>query len=370
MTDNDPGHLFDKIRIGSVVIGNRFVRSATHECLAKEDGTLTDPIRAIYARLARGKVGLITSGYSYVSPCGKGSTGQQGIYDDRFIEGYAGVSAEVRNLGAKFFIQIVHCGRSALVTEQCPMPMAPSCLEIPGSTRAFREMTETEIRKAIDDFVEAIRRAREAKADGVQLHCAHGFLLSSFLSPYLNRREDDWGGDTERRARIVVETIRRGIKANPGFPITAKMNVYDGVKGGIDIDEAKRIAKILDEEGIDAIETSGGIGVGPEEVTCREVKSESDEAYFKDYSHAIKSVVDCPVILVGGMRSLPVMKKMLDEKCADMISLSRPLIREPNLIEKFAAGRSSSSTCKSCNKCFDSDGIRCSYKVNQDLVRY
>jgi len=361
MTNEEAGHLFDEISIGSVRVGNRFVRSATHEWLAKEDGALTDRIQEIYVRLAMGKVGLITSGYSYISPCGKGSKGQQGIYDDRLINGYTRLSAAIREHGSRFFIQLVHCGRSALVTKECPQPLAPSRLDIPGTTRTSKEMTEREIKKVIDDFVQAIRRAREAKADGVQLHCAHGFLLCSFLSPYLNRREDDWGGDTERRARIVVEIIRRGRRANPGFPITAKMNVYDGVEGGTDMEEAKRIAKILDEEGIAAIETSGGIGEGPKEITCQEVKSQSDEAYFKEYSKAIKRIVSCPVILVGGMRSLPVMRRMLDEKYADMISLSRPLVREPNLIEKFAAARSSSSTCKSCNKCFDANGVKCNY---------
>lgn len=361
MTNEDAGHLFDEISIGSARIGNRFVRSATHECLAQKDGAITDRIQEIYEGLAMGKIGLITSGYSYISPCGKGSKGQQGIYDDRFIDGYARLSAAIRKHGSRFFIQIVHCGRSALVAKECGTPIAPSKLEIPGTTRTSKEMTEREIQDMIDDFIEAIRRAREAKADGVQLHCAHGFLLCSFLSPYLNRREDDWGGDTERRARIVVEIIRRGRRANPGFPITAKMNVYDGVEGGTDMEEAKRIAKVLDEEGIAAIETSGGIGEGLKEITCQEVKSQSDEAYFKEYSKAIKRIVSCPVILVGGVRSLPVMKRMLDEKYADMISLSRPLVREPNLIEKFASGRSSSSTCKSCNNCFDASGVKCNY---------
>jgi 2,4-dienoyl-CoA reductase-like NADH-dependent reductase (Old Yellow Enzyme family) len=361
MTNEEHGHLFDEINIGSVRIGNRFVRSATHECLAQEDGGLTDRIQGMYERLATGKVGLITSGYSYVLPCGKGSNGQQGIYDDHLINGYMRASAAIRKHGSRFFIQVVHCGKNALVTKECPQPLAPSGFDIPGTTQTSKEMTEAEILKTIDAFVEAIRRARVATADGVQLHCAHGFLLSSFLSPYLNRREDDWGGDTERRARIVVEIIRRGIIANPGFPITAKMNVYDGVEGGTDMEEAKKIAKILDEEGIAAIETSGGIGEGPKEITCQEVMSPSDEAYFKEYSRAIKRIVSCPVILVGGMRSIPVMRRILEEGYADMISLSRPLIREPNLIEKFAARRSTSSTCKSCNKCFDANGLKCNY---------
>lgn len=127
------------------------------------------------------------------------------------------------------------------------------------------------------------------------------------------------------------------------------------------MEEAKRIAKILDEEGIAAIETSGGIDEAPKEITCQEVKSPSEEAYFKEYSRAIKKIVDCPVILVGGLRSLPIMRKMLDEGYADMVSLSRPFVREPRLIERFESGRSSAATCNSCNNCFDANGVRCNY---------
>lgn len=351
--------LFSEIDIGSIRIKNRFVRSATHEWLAEEDGRLTEPIFNIYRRLAKGEVGLIISGYSFVSLCGKGSTGQQGIYDDRSIEGYSQLSGLAHEHGSKLFIQVVHCGRSSLVTGNCPVPMAPSAMPIPGIGRDSKEMSEDDIRKTIEDFANAIARVRKSGADGAQLHCAHGFLLSEFISPYLNQREDDWGGDTGRRARIIVEILRKAKRENPKFPIAAKMNVVDGVEGGINLTEAAKIARILDQEGVDAIETSGGIDEAPKDITCQTVTKPEEEAYFRDYSRKIKQTVDCPVILVGGLRSLSVMSRMISEGYSDMISLSRPLIREPNLVKKFMSGRSTSAKCVSCNKCSDVDGVKC-----------
>jgi len=354
--------LFEEIKIGSAIIKNRFVRSATHEWLAEDDGRLTEPIFEIYRRLAKGDVGLIISGYSFVSRCGKGSPGQQGIYDDRLIDGYKRLSQEVHENGSKLFIQIVHCGRNALVSPDCPAPIAPSALPIPGTKKTSKTMSEEEIRRTIEDFVKAVSRVRRSGADGAQLHLAHGFLLSEFISPYLNRREDDWGGDTERRVRIVVEILRKARRENSGFPIAVKMNVTDGVDGGIGLKEAVKIAKILDENGIDAIETSGGIDEAPKEVTCQKVTRLEEEAYFKEFSREIKGAVGCPVILVGGLRSLSVMEGIVSEGYADMISLSRPLIREPTLVKKFRSGRSTTAMCVSCNKCFDVDGIKCKNK--------
>ena len=351
--------LFEDIKIGSAVIKNRFVRSATHEWLAEDNGGLTERIFQIYKRLALGDVGLIISGYSFVSRCGKGSPGQQGIYEDRLIDGYKRLSRVAHENGSKLFIQIVHCGRSALVSSDCPVPISPSALPIPGTKMSSKAMSDEEIRRIIKDFVKAVSRVRRSDADGAQLHLAHGFLLSEFISPYLNRREDDWGGDTERRIRIVVEILRKARKENPGFPIAVKMNVTDGVEGGIDLKEAVKIAKILDREGIDAIETSGGIDEAPQEITCQKVTRPEEEAYFKQFSRDIKRAVGCPVILVGGLRSLSVMEDIVSEGYADMVSLSRPLIREPNLVKKFMSGRSKTAMCVSCNKCFDVDGVKC-----------
>lgn len=363
MMDNGLDILLDEIDIDNVHVKNRFVRSATHEWLAAEDGTISNEIMEIYERLAENHVGLIISGYSHVTKCGKSSPGQQGIWDDKMIPGYSRVAGAVRKSGAAFFIQIVHGGRHGLITEDCPQRMAPSAIPLPGSNIMPKEMSSGEIDSIIDDFVRATERAAKAKVDGVQIHCAHGFLLSSFLSPYTNRREDDWGGDTERRTRIVVEILRRSRNKIPGLAIAVKMNSWDGVECGIDKQEAVRIARILDSEGISAIEVSGGIEDAPQEITCMDdIDSEEKEAYFREHSKAIKEAVNCPVILVGGNRSIDNMSRMLSGGYADLVSLSRPLIREPDLISKFLRGDVRASSCISCNGCFDETGIKCNIK--------
>lgn len=358
--------LLEKIGIGGAQIRNRFVRSATHEWLACDDGRPTEPIARIHETLSKNGIGLCISGYAFISMDGRGSKGQQGIHSDDVLPYYREIVDRVHKHGSAFFIQLVHNGRHSFATRDCPNPPSASELPIPGTSLNSRSMTEKEIEKVINDFVSAIGRSKKAGADGIQLHCAHGFLLSSFLSPFLNRREDDWGGDTTRRTRIVVEILRRAKKRFPEYPMAAKMNCTDGVEGGIDMDEAVRIAKILASEGIDAIEVSGGIEDAPNDITCQRVDSPEQEAYFREYSKAIRQKVDCPVILVGGIRSLRVMNRMVSNGYADMVSMSRPLIREPDLISKIVNGRKTEASCVSCNKCFDTTGVKC----NRMSIKY
>jgi len=355
----DAAPLVDEIEIGELKLRNRFMRSATHEWLASDDGSPTEPIVTIHEALARHGIGLSVSGYAYVSVDGKGSEGQQGMHSDHVISRYREIADRVHAHGAAFFVQLVHNGRHAFSTESCPNPLSASALPVPGKDIKSKEMTEDEIRRVIRDFVSAIERCQKAKVDGVQLHCAHGFLLSSFFSPFLNRREDDWGGDTVGRTRIATEIIRMARRKFPGYPITVKMNCTDGVDGGIDVNEAIEIAKILSSDGVDAIEVSGGIEEAPTDVTCQRVLSKDQEAYFKEYSREIRKKVDCPVMLVGGIRSIDVMRTIISDDYADMISMSRPLIREPDLISKIIDGRKREASCVSCNKCFDPTGVKC-----------
>ncbi|MDH4122884.1 MAG: NADH:flavin oxidoreductase [Thermoplasmata archaeon] len=365
MNDSEAELLDQKIRIGSAEIRNRFVRSATHEWLASPDGTPTEEIGNIYERLAIGRVGLIISGYSYISSEGKGSEGQQGMHGDHVIPAYREISDRIHRCGSTFFAQLVHTGRHAFPTKKNPRPLSPSELPIPKTEIISKEMSEREIQEVIDDYLKAIDRARRCGIDGVQIHCAHGFLLSSFLSPFLNRREDDWGGDTERRSKIVVEILSRAKKLFPEYPIAVKMNSFDGVDGGIEEKEAVAIAKILCEEKIDAIEVSGGIEEAPIDVTCQKAIVGEKEAYFKEQSKAIKSHVECLVMLVGGLRSIGVMAEMIKGGFADMISMSRPLIREPDIVAKLIAGRKEDATCVSCNRCHDTTGIKCNHGKRQ-----
>jgi 2,4-dienoyl-CoA reductase-like NADH-dependent reductase (Old Yellow Enzyme family) len=174
-------------------IQNRFVRSATHEFMAEKDGKPTSRLGDLYEVLAKNEVMLIITGYSYVLPGGKSDIFQQGIYEDRFIEPYLKITEKVHRYRSKIVLQIVHAGRQATTSEEYLVPIAPSKIKDAYSAVMPREMTEQGILEVIDAFTRAAARTKKAGFDGVQLHCAHGFLLSDFSSPYTNRRTDRWG---------------------------------------------------------------------------------------------------------------------------------------------------------------------------------
>jgi len=362
--------IFDPIPICNLELQNRFVRSATHEFLAEEDGTPTSRLGDLYEELAKNEVGLIITGYSYVLPGGQSDIYQQGIYDDRFIEPYRKITEKVHRHKSKIALQIVHGGRQASVSDEYPVPMAPSEVKDSHSAVMPREMTEQEILEVIEAFTKAAVRAKKAGFDGVQLHCAHGFLLSNFISPYTNRRTDRWGGSVENRSRIITEIVRR-IKEEAGdsFPVLVKLNATDGFQPccskaelGLDIFQAVEIAKILEKAGVCAIEVSGGIGEAGGVTIRTAINNPAKEAYFKDCSKAIKSAVNIPVILVGGIRSLSVINDLLENGSADLISMSRAFISEPDIVPKFKSGKVKKARCVSCNLCFDPEGISCNFQ--------
>ncbi|WP_305065484.1 NADH:flavin oxidoreductase, partial [Methanococcoides sp.] len=346
---------------------NRFVRSATNEGMAELDGTVTKGIGDMYEDLAREDVGLIITGYSYVDVKGQSDERQQGIYDDRFIGPYKEIVSRVHKHGSKIFIQIVHGGRQSIVKEGVAL-LAPSAVEDPASDKVPVEMAEEDILDTIENFAEAARRSKEAGFDGIQIHCAHGFLLSSFISPYTNRRTDKWGGSVENRARIVTEIVKRiQEKVGKDFPVMVKMNATDGFdvfsgKIGLDAPECVEIASLLEKAGVCAIEVSGGIFEAGAVMSQKDIDSEEKEAYFRRYSKMIRDTVKIPVILVGGIRTKAVMESML-RGYADMVSLSRPFIAEPDLVVSLKEG-SDRVKCVSCNGCFRTDGVSCTYNFN------
>lgn len=358
--------LFTPIRLGNMEVPNRFVRSATHEWMAEPDGTPTDRIGDMYEELARNEVGLIITGYAYVNPNGKSDNLQQGIYDDKFIEPYRKIVSRVHEHGSRIVIQVVHGGRQTMMTAQSPVILAPSAVTNKRNGVTPEEMTEEEVLQTIEDFANAARRSKEAGFDGVQLHAAHGFLLSNFISPYTNRRKDRWGGSTEKRTQIILDIIKRIHEMiGDDFPILVKLNATDGFPKGtknvLDAPECVEIAKILAANGVCAIEVSGGIVEAGQEMFRTIISKAEDEAYYKDYSKMIKEAVDVPVMVVGGIRSKAVMEQMLDEGYADMVSLCRPLICEPDLVAKIRKGETELAKCVSCNLCSDESGIKCNY---------
>jgi len=364
--------IFDPITICNIDIQNRFVRSATHEFMAEKDGKPTTRLGDLYEALAKNEVMLIITGYSYVLLGGQSDIFQQGIYEDRFVEAYQKITEKVHRYRSKIVLQIVHAGRQATISEEYSVPIAPSEIKGIHSAVTPREMTEQEILEVIEAFTRAASRAKKSGFDGIQLHCAHGFLLSDFISAYTNRRTDCWGGSVENRTRIVTEIVRC-IKKQVGvdFPILVKLNATAGLRPnsqqaeiGVEISQVIEIAKILEKAGVCAIEVSGGMSKTSGVTIKLAINSPTKEAYFREYSKAIKKALNIPVILVGGIRSLSIMEHLLENGFADMISMSRSFICEPDLVLKLKSGKATKARCVSCNLCFDIEGIKCNFEFD------
>jgi 2,4-dienoyl-CoA reductase-like NADH-dependent reductase (Old Yellow Enzyme family) len=352
--------LFTPVRIGSVTVPNRFARSATHDFMADDEGFVTDAHIELYSRLAEGEVGLIVTGHAHVQPSGKASPRQMAVFDDRFVAGLARIPAAVHRFPSLVFLQIAHAGRQTKEKLCGCIPVSPSAIYDPVSKVMPRELSADEIRVLIADFVSAGVRAHRAGFDGVQLHAAHGYLLSSFLSPHTNRRADEWGGPVENRARVLVEVLR-GVKAACGrnFPVIVKLNSTDFLDGGLVLEDAIRVARMIEAEGIDGIEVSGGMAEAGKGSVWAGLRGEDDEGYFGENAARIKQEVRVPVFALGGIRTLAVAERIVREGRADLVSLSRPLIRDPFLVKHFREGPTEKSACISCNKCFNPRGIRC-----------
>ncbi len=355
--------IFKPKKIGNMIVKNRLIRSATYEGMASEEGGITNDLLNLYGKLAQGGIGLIITSFSYVQQSGRGYINQIGINRDDLVPNLHKLPNIVHENGdgCKIAIQLVHCGRQSRLLEDT---IAPSAVFEPVLEKMPREMTSKEVKGTIDAFVDAVRRAKEAGFDAVQLHAAHGYLLGEFLSPYTNRRTDEYGGSFENRFRIIKEIYTRSVdKVGLDYPIMVKMNVDDFVERGIDLSESKKIAERMSNIGFAAIETSGGImeastrneeELGRPIITSsmRGIDSKNKEAFYLPYAREIKKVIDIPLILVGGMRSIDLIEKILSEGSADFVSLSRPLIREPDLPNRWLSGISSSTAdCISCNAC-------------------
>jgi 2,4-dienoyl-CoA reductase-like NADH-dependent reductase (Old Yellow Enzyme family) len=232
-------------------------------------------------------------------------------------------------------------------------------------------MTKQDIREMVNAFGEAARRAKAAGFDGVQIHSAHAYLLSQFLSPAFNRRNDEYGGDVRNRARIHLE-VYQAIREVVGkdFPILIKMNSRDFVENGLSLEDSIQVVRLLADAGIDAIELSGGFITGGKLSPSRSgIDSEDKEAYFQEEARAVKKEIGIPLILVGGIRSFAVAERLVEDGTADYISMSRPLIREPALINRWKAGDLRRAECRSDNLCFkpgmEGEGIYCVVKSRE-----
>ena len=362
--------LFEPFSIKNLTLPNRFVRSATYDGMAEKNGRVSANQIQMVENLARGGVGLIIMGIAYVHPSGQISPAQNSLADDDCIRGFRILADTAHCHGAKIAVQLFHAGRETgkVYKPQRKQALAPSLLsEDPYFQGSYRAMTEAEILEVIRAFGQAAGRAREAGLDAVQVHGAHAYLLSQFLSPFTNRRDDDWGGELENRLRLHRE-ILRAIRSQVGdYPVMIKIGVQDGFPGGLELNEGKEAAFRLAHWGYDSLEVSSGLrGPGYDNAEFKTRINRLDrEAYFRSWCREIKPEVTVPVMMVGGLRTPALMEEVLQNGEADLISLSRPLIKEPAIIRDWEQDDRHRATCISCNKCFEAllkgEALRCIY---------
>ena len=383
--------LFEPGRIGGLTLDNRLVRSATSEMMARDSGEITDQFIDLYRNLARGGAGLMFTGMLYPHRGGRYITKQAGIHDDAMIPALERLTEQVHDAGGIIFAELGHAGSQS--RDPTVTPLAPSPVENFISLREPQEASDVEIKDVIAAFAQAARRVRQAGFDGVHVHAGHGYLISEFSSPYANQRNDDWGGDADRRSRFLLE-IYRAIRATVGndFPVTFKLGIADSMDtGGLTTEESLPRAAQLEAEGVDAIEVSVGImhltsmsagefiGVSPARavqdlVLHRLWMPAGDECYFRAHAQAVKqAVTSIPLILVGGIRRIETMAEILASGDADFISMSRPFIREPDLANKIKAGKRGLVDCVSCNICLEhelTDPLQCWRNEKRLLLKH
>jgi len=350
--------LFEPVNIGNIEMRNRFMRSATYDALADKKGFIGEKSVTLMRNLADNHVGLIITGHAYVQENGQCSIDQNGIYTDDHIPGYRKMTQAVHNAGGKIAMQIAHGGIASRYMDESggdlvavSVPKDPSSFKTPP-----RQMTEEDIETIIASFGLAARRVREAGFDGVQIHGAHGYLFSQFLSPRINHREDKWGGSLKNRMRFVVETTRSIRKeAGEDFPLMIKLGCRDYMKRPeyLTIEEGAQVVKALEKEGMCHIEISHGTLDRANQKLSSGITRPDQEAYLLPDAQKIRKVTHMPLGMVGGLRSLAVMEKIVTSGTVDTVSLCRPLIREPDLIKQWEKGSTKSADCISCGQCSD-----------------
>ena len=322
--------LFEPVSVGRLALRNRIMRSATAERVAHPENGKPSPRQGdMYTALAQGGVGLIVTGHAYVERGGQAHPEMASIASDDVIPAWRELIRPAQEAGARLMMQINHSGANCdpIVT---PHPLSPSGvatnkLVTPGV------MSEEDVWRIVQSFGQAARRAREAGFDGVQIHGAHGYLVTQFLTPQTNQCDDAWGGDAERRfafLRAIIEQMRRQV--GDDYPIWIKLGVAGREESQLAIAEGARIAAACTGYGVDCIEISHALGE-PEDIDKRQ------EAPYRPWAEAVRQAVgdDFPLALVNGFRTRAGMEAVLDNDLVQMVSLCRPLIAEPDLPNKL-----------------------------------
>ena len=348
--------LFSPFTIGSLTLRNRLMRSATAERMVDpRNGAPTPRLRELYLTLARGGVGTIVAGHAFVALSGRCHVEMNSLADDALIPIWQATVSPAQQAGARVFAQLNHGGASCdpAVTA---VPLAPSGVNTNPQAQA-RMMSQSEITEIIHAFGQAARRAREIGFDGVQLHGAHGYLISQFLMPRTNRRSDAWGGDPQRRRAFllaVIAEVRR--QAGSDYPLWLKLGVVGSPEDELTSAEGAETAAACFEAGIECLEISNALGAP--------VQTVQEEPCFLPLAQAVRKAVgpDKPLALVNGFRTRPMMEAVLASGLVQLVSLCRPFIADPALVLHLAQGADTQVQCARCGRCWPDEpgeGIAC-----------
>lgn len=378
---------FEPARLGPVTLRNRLIKSATFEGMSPQ-GEVSDELVAFHRRFAAGGVGMTTLAYCSATPDGR-TYRHQIVLDDGAVPGLARLVDAVHAQGAAAAVQLGHAGFFAAASRT--KPISPSRKFAPNGLTFSRSMEASDFARVADAYATAGSAAARAGFDAVEVHLGHGYLLSQFLSPWSNRRRDRWGGDPEGRARFPRECLRRVREAvGHDVAVTAKLNMLDGFKGGLTLDDGTAVARMLEADGsVDAIELTGGFTsrnpmylmrgdtpikdliahersalrrVGLRVAGRRIMKSyDFEEAFFLPEARQVRTAVGVPLILLGGITRLDTIQGALD-KGFEFVAMARALLRDPDLPLRMQDGTRTESRCIPCNRCIvemEIDGTRC-----------
>ncbi len=349
-------HVCSAIKIRNVEIPNRIFYPPMGTNLAEADGSAGERLIRYYEARAKGGVGLICmEGAAVTHIAGTGVVAELSLEDGRFIPGLKDLTDAVHSYGSKISIQIHHPGRQALqIANRGAIPVAPSPIPCPVVSQIDqgvvpRELTVQEIELLEDQFAQAASRAQLAGFDAVELHGSHGYLLTQFLSPLTNHREDVYGGSFEKRMRFPLQIVNKIKRLAPSLPIIIRLSAEEGVEGGITLDLTKRIAMELEKAGVDAISVSCGFYPTMEKVLPPIYFS---RGWLIDMAAEIKKAVNIPVLGVSRIPSLGLAEEILSESKVDMVGMGRALIADPDLVKKSISGKQQDiRPCIYCNYC-------------------
>lgn len=350
---------FEPFRSKRLSLTGRLLRAPMWSGTADDNGCVTDATVEFYMRLAGQGLGMITTGFAFVNPGSRAVPRMLGVSGDEHVPGLRRLVDSLHAKGDKVCLQIAHCGLNADPQyDPDGLIYGPSLIAMTGQTqiekagklnrnnaRIMRSMTRSQIEQTIEDFGRAAERAAEAGFDAVEIHGAHHYLISEFLSPMYNKRTDIYGGGARQRARLALDVVERIRAALPEMPLVFRLNCEDFTPDGITLSDSRITAVLLAEADVDIISVSGN-----RPTRTRIVKPEK-EAYFREQSRDIRQASGLPVIVAGGIRSPGSVVEVLEKQYADLVAVGRPLIRTPDLPDRWRRGDFEPYDCISCNGC-------------------